>query len=87
MSFRGPLFGKQVTGQEPLFAVSYNKPALGWFRGHLFTSGRNTQPQNAILNNIHYSAKQLDPIDSTKKATETGRKKRAKKSKKSKPRK
>ena len=26
--FRGPLFHKLVTGQEPFFAVSYSKPAL-----------------------------------------------------------
>ena len=27
-TFRGPLFSKQVTGQELFFAVSYSKPAL-----------------------------------------------------------
>ena len=60
---------------------------LRWFRGHLFTSGINTQPQNAILNDIHYSAKQLDPIDSIKKGDRDRKKKKAKKGKKSKPRK
>ena len=30
-SFRGPLLYKPVTGQEPFFAVSYNKPALVTF--------------------------------------------------------
>ena len=36
--------------------------------------------KNAILNDIHYSAKQLDPIDSTKKGDRArDRKKRQKK--------
>ena len=48
-------------------------------QGSFIYSGRNTQPQNAILNDIHYSAKQLDPIDSIKKGDRDRQKKRAKK--------
>ena len=48
----------------------------------IFNSDRNTQLQNAILNDIHYSAKQLDPIDSTKKGDRERKKKRQKKAKK-----
>ena len=34
ISFRGTIFYKPVTGQEPFFAVSYSKPALAFFCSH-----------------------------------------------------